>query len=254
MRIFYINASAAKRSSFTASRLRSAAATAFAVLLVLSFAVALRDREGDSVPASAVTAERTVYAISYCGADKETLEMMRRDMEYMRGLGLDFTLPDRLRELKNNGVILILESTADPEPVLSMLAEFSAPAVVIPQKGLDPAAGARLLDLEDEGRISLAAYVDSAEGPWELAASIGEASIDFSARFGRPCTVFVHECRGVVCSGCFGGAWEPARDLTVFVFGNGMNAIPRGEKPFVLNRIMRLADWTIESYFSEIAK
>ena len=254
MRIIFIGTSANERRPLTSPRLRSAAATAAAVLLVLALAVALRDRTGSSVPASAVSTDQTVYAISYCGSDNETLEMLKNDIEYMSGLGLEFTLPERLGKLKNDGVILILESTADPESLLSVLKECSVPAVVLPHEDPEPETRARLLRLEDADRIALASYIGSVDGPWELAASIGEASMDFVSHFGRPCSVFVHECKGVVCSGCFSGAGELARELTVFVFGNGLNVIPCGEKPFILNRIMRLPDWTIESYFSDIAK
>lgn len=254
MRIFLIKSAGKKRRPLTAYRLRSAAATALTLLLVLTLAVALRDGTGDSVPASADSADLIVYAISYCGTDNQQLEMLKHDIEYMRVLGLEFTLPDRISDLKSNGVILILEGTADLEAALSVLGEYAVPAVVIPPEDPDAETKARLLRLEDEGSIALASYVDSVDGPWELAASIGEASMAFASRFGRPCSVFVHECKGVVCSGCFSGAGELFKAMTVFLFGNGMNVIPCGEKPFILNRIMRLPDWTIESYFSDIAK
>lgn len=254
MRIILINERKKQKGNSTSRRFRSAAATLCAVALVLVSAVAFRKDADPAVTASAHAAKHVVYAVSYCGTGDKTLELMKNDIEYMQGLGLGFILPDGLHELKTDAVILIMENADRPEAALDLLRAYSVPAVIVPDSELEPAAKTELLRFEDEGSIELAAYIGSVDGPWELAASVGEASMEFFSSFGRPCNTFVHECRGVVCSSCLNGAEELIREMTVFIFGNGRNEIPAGEKPLILNRIMRLEDWTIEAYFSEIAQ
>lgn len=253
MRMLFINLSEKENRQRPSRRLRSAAATLCAVAFVLMLAVVFRRDEAPAAAVSASGAEHTVYAMSYCGTADSTLELMKNDIEYLRGLGLEFILPRGIAALRTDAVILIVENAERSDAALELLDACSVPAVIVPAGDLDPAVKAELLRREDEGGLELAAYVGSVDGPWELAASVGEASIDFVSRFGRPCSTFVHECRGIVCSSCFDGAETLIRDMTVFTFGNGKNEIGAGEKPLLLNRIMRLPDWTIEAYFSEIA-
>ena len=67
--------------------------------------------------------------------------------------------------------------------------------------------------------------------------------------FGVPCRTFVHVCKKLVCKNLMFD--EPC----FAVYGNGVNEFGTSYDGItLLNRIVRLPDWTIEEYFSSIAQ
>lgn len=87
--------------------------------------------------------------------------------------------------------------------------------------------------------------------------------------FGVPCRTFVHVCKKLVCKNlmfdepCFAALCRGSEaaeksgseGITIAVYGNGVNEFGTSYDGItLLNRIVRLPDWTIEEYFSSIAQ
>ena len=235
------------------------AASTFAVLTLVLTAAVIGGKHEELRPASARKAEPIVYVLSYCDLDTEAgLSRLRDDIGYMKDEGLDFILPDELGSVDRNSVILIAEGRFDPDRLIGILKEQNARAVFLAERD----ASAELRTVFDvyaaSGLIEPAAPIGKPFSPIGLMKELTSAREAFFLQYGRDCSVFVHSCSNIICTDCFGGKTrELPFNAVVFIFGNGKNEAPylhAGSGLTVLNRVMHLPDWSIEQFFTEIAK
>ena len=237
-------------------RLRTAAFTLLAVaLLTAAIAIGGLNYRGGDVPVSAGARPHFVYAIGYRAAEADFFETLANDVAYIKRRGLEIATPKTMDRLEQDGVILIVEGKCDLDRLSALLSEAGACAVPLLEGQLDAAQWAEASKLERSGLIEPAAPIGRAEDPVSLAKRIGEARLEFAARYDSSCSVFVHSCANIICTGCFKAAEAlTIGRITVFTFGNGKNELPNdAASPLVFSRIIRLNDWTIEQYFDEIA-
>ena len=231
-------------------RLKRGGAT-LAVVAVLLAATVFIGRKQPAAYTSAVPEKGIVYALSYDSLDtRKGLALLRSDIEYMERLGLRSILPGE----GDNGVILIAQGKYDIEKLAQLLKKQGARAVLVMESTLTAEEIQTAFRYADEGLFALAAPVDLGCAPTELFKKIGATAADFALRFGRRCRVFVSTVPNEAAADCIGCSAESRAAITLFIFGNGRNEGPFPQSGLtVLNRCMRLPEWTIAQFFSEIA-
>lgn len=205
------------------------------------------------VPALAKPISGAVYAISYRNLDtREGLYLLENDIGFFKKSGLGFILPDEL-QLRQGGMILIAED-GDPEALHALLEKNGAKAVFVMRESMTPQQERFALRCADKGIFALAAPFEQGCGPLDIFENIAASGKAAALRIGRTVGIFTAEVPeewGMECLRGIGG--ETARTV-VFLFGSGFNEPPFPKSGIVLlNRVMRLPEWTAEEFLSEIA-
>ena len=227
-------------------RLFSAGLTLAGIAVLAAAAVVMAPRA--SVPTSAEP-QHGVVAVSYRIADEADLEMLSDDLDRVRAFGLDFILPS---ETGRAGMIVIIESCPDPNRVLALLKAKNARAAFI-QNGVREDDAVRLIaEAAEEGVVEPAIALGSIEDPVAFSKALSRAKLEFALRYRTSCACFVHTGLGKLTAECFeaGGTAAPV----VFTYGSGVNPITDGAEHGVrlLTRVVRLPDWSIETYFQDV--
>ena len=210
------------------------------------------------VGAGARAGAKTVYALAYRGVDDAAaLDLLRADIAAIKARGLGFVLPSELDACGGDAALLVLERSYEIEGLLALLKSTDAKAVFT----MDGAQGGSKLALlkkaANEGVLELAAPIGSFDSPALLAGELGTARLDFFTSFGRDVSCFVYSSDEERDALFHTGANKSCGSgLSVILYGNGRNELlPSGAAGGLrlIHRAVRLPDWTIEQFFTEIA-
>ncbi|MBR4434659.1 MAG: hypothetical protein IKS90_01005 [Clostridia bacterium] len=241
-----------KTPNITIKKLRSGAYTLIFSLTMIALSV-LASRRDTAIPASAGAQEKdlTLYAISYRDAGITTdFDHISKDVDRIRDLGYDTVLPTELDPLKKSAVILIFEGVLNAQALIRFINEKSISAVVVLNEETDRSDIDKLISAADAGGIELALAIGVTERRDELFSMIADAALKYFLTFGKNCRVFVETVDDPAAE-CFNGCSEKS-PFTVFAYGNGVNTATNGRLPWLLTRIEKLPEWSIDEYFSSI--
>lgn len=241
-----------KPTYLTIKKLRSGAYTLGFLLVVITLATAASLRD-NSIPVSAAAREKTLtlYAISYRNAGITTdFNSISNDINSIRETGYDTVLPNELDPLEKNAVMLIFEGEFNAQDLLRFISEKRISAVVVLNADTDREDAAELIAAAEAGVIELALSIGVSERREELFSMMADAALEYSLTFGKNCRLFVEEVKDPLAE-CF-NAYSNGSRFTVFAYGNGVNTATDGRLPWLLTRIEKLPEWSIDEYFSSM--
>ncbi len=242
------------KTAWPLARLKRSFLTFAAALLAISAAVGILGADGSprAVPASAGAEKGIVYAVSYRNLDtRGGLALLESDIAAFKKRGLGFILPAELGS-PGGGAMLILED-GDPRKSAEILEKNGAKAVLALREGMTPEEEEAALSFADAGLFALAAPFRPGCGAVGLFENLAEAGRSAALRLGRRIGIFLAEAPGEDLA-CFRAGCGGAERTFILLFGNGRNEPPFRESGIVvLNRVMRLPEWTLAEFFAEIA-
>lgn len=246
-------------------RLKSAAFSAAILAAVLAAVVLGGTPNGGSLPVSSLPADVGFYAISYMNIENSAdAELLERDIEYMKARGLEGILPAGIgakpEPFSTGRVMLFFENCGAFELITDILRQNGMCGVFTADETLceSMSASQKFRVALESGIAETAGRVSGCENEIELYAALNAERMRMFQAFALPCKTFVHVCKGLVCRSCFAlteKERESAADgILIVTYGSGVNellSVSGGVT--LLNRIVRLPDWTIEEYFSSVA-
>ena len=257
-------------------RLKSAAFSIVILAAVLAATVFGGVHSNGILPASALPSSVGFYAVSYLNIENgDGAELLKSDLDYMKERGLAALLPTDIRSgslpALGGYVMLFFENCGAFETITDILQQRGMRGVFTADESL-----CKRMKSSEKFRNALAAGIAEPAGRFSdcedevrFCAALTAERMRMFESFGVPCRTFVHVCKKLVCKNlmfdepCFAALCRGSEDaeksgsegITIAVYGNGVNEFGTSYDGItLLNRIVRLPDWTIEEYFSSIAQ